>query len=69
MGLFSAVLTNVVVTGLFLGVGRRAGFLSFHPNAIREPNVRKAAELYLDSAQWAVTKAEAIIKAGTKALK
>ena len=44
MGLVSSLTTQIVVTGVLIGVARRVGLISVNPRVIKSETARKAFE-------------------------
>ena len=68
MGLLSQIASQVVITGVLIGVARRAGVITLNPRAIKGETTRKAFEVYVSTAEWAVKKAEDVLLSSAKSL-
>ena len=68
MGFLSQIASQVVITGVLIGVARRAGVITLNPRAIKSETARKAFEVYVSTAEWAVKKAEDVLLSSAKSL-
>ena len=68
MGILSQIASQVVITGVLIGVARRAGVITLNPRAIKGETARKAFEVYVSTAEWAVKKAEDVLLSSAKSL-
>ena len=50
MGILSQIASQVVITGVLIGVARRAGVITLNPRAIKGETARKAFEVYVSTA-------------------
>ena len=66
MGILSQIASQVVITGVLIGVARRAGVITLNPRAIKGETARKAFEVYVSTAEWAVKKAEDVLLSSAK---
>ena len=64
MGILSQIASQVVITGVLIGVARRAGVITVNPRALKG----KALEVYVSTADWAVRKAEDVLLSTAKSL-
>jgi len=69
MGLVTSLTTQIVLTGVLIGVGRRVGLVTLHPKIIKNDTARQAFEVYVTTSDYLIAQAESIIKSGAKALK
>ena len=67
--LIGTVCTQIVVTGLLLGVARRVGLVSVHPKVVRGSTARKALDVFVSTSDYVVLQAELLLKSSVKALK
>ena len=68
MGILSQIASQVVITGVLIGVARRAGVITVNPRALKGDTARKALEVYVSTADWAVRKAEDVLLSTAKSL-
>ena len=62
MGILSQIASQVVITGVLIGVARRAGVITVNPRALKGDTARKALEVYVSTADVDSCAAFSILK-------
>ena len=66
--LIGSVVTQIIVTGLLLGIARRVGVVTVHPKALKTPTARKALEVFVSTGDYVVQQTEQLVRNSVKAL-
>ena len=69
MGFVSTLATQIVITGVLIGVARRVGLITVNPRVLKGDTTRKAFEVYVSTGDYIVEKAESLVRSGAKAIK
>ena len=63
---FGTIVSQAVLIGALVGVSKRAGLISTHPQSLKNDAARSVFVSFVNTSEWAIGSAESLLRAAGK---